>query len=149
IELLNAGNTIVGTTVTDANGFYQFSEDDTVSTAVQSVTKTLTFPAAQTDYSISGLIGQFDPSLGTLQSVTITNSGCITSDLRVENTSTNSPSVITGTVSGNLTLTGPNGLSIQTNLSQYAGSYSATSFDGQLDFAGTSGDDFGSKTANG
>jgi protocatechuate 3,4-dioxygenase beta subunit len=150
IELLNnATNTIIGTTTTDANGYYQFSEDDTVSTAAQTITKTLTFPAAQTDYSVSGIVGQFDPSLGTLVSVSITNSGSITSDIQVENTSTSSSSLINGTVGGSLTLTGPNGLSILTNLSQYAGSYSATAYDGHLDFSGTSGDDFGSKTANG
>jgi len=150
IELLNnANNTIVGTTMTDANGYYQFTEDDSVGTAIQSITKTLTFPAGQTDYSVSGLVGQFDPSLGTLVSVSITNAGSITSDISVENTSSNSGSFISGEVGGNLTLTGPNGLSIQTNLAQYAGGFLATSFDGQLNFTGSSGDDFGPKTATG
>jgi hypothetical protein len=150
IELLNnANNTVIDTAVTDANGYYQFDKDETVGTSIQSVTKTLTFPAGQTDFSQSGLVDQFDPSLGTLVSVSITNAGSITSDIRVENTSTNSGAYITGHVAGNLTLTGPNGLSIQTNLSQYAGTVGVSAYDGQLDFAGSSGDDLGSKTANG
>src|SRR5262249_13115508 len=140
IELINnATNAVVGTAVTDAHGYYQFSEDDTVSSAVQSITKTLTFPATETDDSLNGLVDQFDPSLGTLVSVTITNSGSITSDISVENTSHKSGSFIAGDVSGNLTLTGPNGLSLTTNVLQYAGNFNATAFDGQLDFAGSSG----------
>src|SRR5262249_1902315 len=44
---------------------------------------------------------------------------------------------------------GPNGLSIQTNLSQNAGNYPASTYDGTLDFGGTSGKNFGNQTANG
>ena len=149
IELRNAQNIVVGATTTDSNGYYEFEHDATINTAQQTITKTLTFPETQTNFSLSGLVGKFDPELGELVSVEITNSGSITSDIRVENTSASSPSTINGTVSGKLTLTGPNGLSLQTNLSQNAGTYNATTYDGQLDFNGTSGKDFGNKTANG
>jgi hypothetical protein len=150
IELLNnATDQVIGTTTTNSCGYYSFDQDDSVSTAVQSITKTLTFPATQTNYSLSGLVDQFDPSLGTLVSVSITNAGSITSDIRAENTSSNSGSFIAGNVSGSLVLTGPNGLAVNTSVSQYAGTFYATPYDGELDFAGTSGDDFGSRTASG
>jgi hypothetical protein len=149
IELLNWQNVVVGSTTTDANGYYQFDHDATVNPNVQTITKTLTIPLTATDFSLSGLVGQFDPSLGALQSVNIVNAGSITSDIKVENTSTSSPSTIQATIAGNLTVTGPGGLSIQTSLQQNAGNFNATTYDGTLDFGGTSGKDFGNQTANG
>src|SRR5207245_10144837 len=66
------------------------------------------------------------PALGTLVEVDVVNAGSITSDIRVENTSPSAPSTIQATVGGHLTLTGPSGLTVQTNLSQNAGSFSAS-----------------------
>jgi hypothetical protein len=149
IELLNWQNVVVGSTTTDANGYYQFDHDATVNPNVQTITKTLTFPLTPTDFSLSGLVGQFDPSLGALQSVNIVNAGSITSDIKVENTSRCSPSTIHATIAGDLEVTGPGGLSIQTALQQNAGTFNATSYDGTLDFGGTSGKDFGNQTADG
>jgi SdrD B-like domain/Domain of unknown function (DUF4214) len=149
VELHNTQNVVIGTAMTDANGYYQFDHDATVSTNVQTLTKTFTIPTTATDFTISGMISQFDPSLGALQSVQIINAGSITSDIRMENTSTSSPSTIHATTSGNLVLTGPNGLSIQTNFSKNDGTFNAAAFDGQIDFGGTSGKDFGNQTANG
>src|SRR5262245_55798940 len=149
IELRNAQNVVVGTTTTDASGFYSFDHDATVNTAATTITKTLTFPPTQTNFSLSGLIDQFDPSLGQLTSIDITHDGSITSAISVENTSTKSASTINGTVSGNLTLTGPNGLTLGLNLSANAGSFSALTYDGQIDFGGTSGKALAAKTASG
>jgi hypothetical protein len=149
IELVNSSNQIAGTTTTDGNGYYQFDHNALISTAPQTITKSLMIPATATNFSLSGMIAQFDPSLGTLQSVTISNAGSITSDIKVENTSTSSPSIISATVSGSLTLNGPSGITVQTNLQQNAGTFNATTFDNQLDFSGSSGKDFGNQTANG
>jgi hypothetical protein len=149
VELRNINNQVVASAITDANGFYQFSLDATVSTAVQTLTRTLTFPSAQTNFTVSGLVGQFDPSLGKLVSIDITNAGSITSDIYVENTSATSPSIINATVGGKLTLTGPTGVAVTTLFDQNAGTFNASTFDGKLDFAGTSGVEFGAKTANG
>jgi hypothetical protein len=145
----NGQDTVIGTTTTDANGYYQFNQDATVPPGLQTITKTITIPTTPTNFSLGGLINQFDPSLGNLQSVQIANAGSITSTIAVENTSTSSPSSITATVSGQLQLVGPNAIGMNTNLSQNAGNFSATTYDGQLDFGGSSGMNFGPKTANG
>ncbi len=149
VELHNAQNIVVGTAITDANGYYQFDKDQTVSPQVQTITKTLPFGPTLTNFVQNGSIQQFDPSLGTLVEVDVSNAGSITSDIKVENTSTSSASTITATVGGSLTLSGPAGLSLQTNLSQNAGTFNASIYDNSLDFGGTSGKDFGNSTAVG
>ncbi len=148
VQLRDAGNIIIGNTTTDANGFYKFNQNNSINATPVTLTKTLSFPTTQTDYTLSGGVDQFDPSLGQLQSVQITHDGSITSDISVENTSTISTSVIKGVVSGSLELTGPS-VDIALSLSQNAGTFSASQFDGTLDYTGTSGTDFGAKQASG
>jgi uncharacterized repeat protein (TIGR01451 family) len=149
IELHNASGAVVGTATTDNTGFYQFNQDNTINQTPLTVTKTVSFGPTQTDFNLQGLLDQFDPSLGTLQEIDITHAGSITSDIKVENTSTQSGSLINGTVSGTLTFQAPGGVNDKLSLSQYAGTFNAQSYDGQLDFTGASGSDFGQKTANG
>jgi hypothetical protein len=149
IELHNAQGAVVASTTTDANGFYQFNADSTIDQTPLTLTKTVTFASAPTDFNLQGMLDQFDPSLGALQEIDITHAGSITSDIKVENTSTSSGSVINGTVSGDLTLQAPGGVNDKLSLSQYAGTFTARAFDGQIDFQGDSGSDFGQKTANG
>jgi hypothetical protein len=149
VELHNAQNVVVGTAITDANGYYQFDHDQTVSPQVQTITKTFPFGPTLTNFVANGGVQQFDPSLGTLVEVDVTNAGSITSDIQVENTSTSSASTITANVGGSLTLSGPSGLTVQTNLSQNAGTFNASIYDNKLDFGGTSGKDFGNSTAVG
>ena len=148
VQLRDSGNNILGNTTTDANGFYQFNQDASVNQAPLTLTKTISIPNTQTDFTLPGSIGQFDPALGQLQSVVITHNGSITSDIKVENTSPSSPSSISGTVGGSLELTGP-GVDSLLNMSQNAGSFNASAYDGTLDFGGTSGTDFSPKTASG
>src|SRR5205085_6001635 len=111
IELHDSMGTVVGSTTTDANGFYQFDTDIAHPGTDAELTKTVTFDPTQTNFSLSGLLDQFDPSLGQLQSIEIQHAGSITSEIKAENFSSTSESDITGTVSGTLTLTGPGGLS--------------------------------------
>ncbi|MBI2803928.1 MAG: choice-of-anchor E domain-containing protein [Planctomycetes bacterium] len=148
IELRNANNIVVGSTFTDANGFYEFDHDATLSATNETLTRTVTFSETQTNFTLQGALEKFDPSLGELQSIEIRHSGAITSEIQVENYSNISASNISGTVAGNLTLTGP-GLNNVLNISGYAGSFQASIFDGITDFAGTSGASLGQKTATG
>ncbi len=93
-------------------------------------------------------INQFDPSLGTLNSVTFSIAGDIAQGLKAENT---------GAVADTLTpVAGANlfyrqaTTTLQTlTLSNTGSLFNATAFDGISDFAGTSGIDFGTLTANG
>jgi uncharacterized repeat protein (TIGR01451 family) len=148
IVLKNAGGTIIGSTTTDANGYYQFNTDASIGQTPLTLTKTVTFNTTPTDFNLQGALDQFDPSLGTLTEIDITHAGSITSDIKVENTSTSSGSTINGNVSGILTLSAP-GVNDPLTLSKYAGTFNAQPYDGQLDFGGTSGGDFGQKTVNG
>jgi uncharacterized repeat protein (TIGR01451 family) len=147
IQLLNAAGTVVGTTTTDANGYYQFAADSTIDTTPQTKTYTATFPSTLTNFNLTQAVQQLDPALGTLLSVTVTNSGSITSDIKVENTSTTSAASITGNVGGDMTLTGP-GVSLATSPDRNTGTFNASTFDGAVDFAGSSGTDFGPRTAS-
>ncbi len=148
IELHDANNDVVGTTTTDADGFYKFETDMLHPTLDSSLTETVSFGPTQTNFSLQGILNQFDPSLGQLQSIEIVHAGSITSEIQVENFSADSESDISGTVSGTLTLNAP-GLMDVLDISGYAGSFHAGTYDGDTDFAGTSGESFGEQTAEG
>ncbi|HEV3084349.1 MAG TPA: SdrD B-like domain-containing protein, partial [Gemmataceae bacterium] len=147
IQLRNAANLVVGATVTDANGFYQFSIDNTISTAPTTLSRTANLANTATDWTKAVNLQQFDPTLGTLLSVDIMNAGSFVSDIKVESLD-NAPSTITATDAGSLTLSGP-GLASLLTTDSTSKSFSASAFDGIVDFAGTSGTDFGAQTANG
>jgi uncharacterized repeat protein (TIGR01451 family) len=144
LELRNDQNIVVGTTTSDANGYYQFINDATVNTTPLIATETFVVPLTQTNFSIPGLIDQFDPSLGQLQSVDIILDGSITSTIKVENTSTISGSTISGIVSGTMNLTGP-GVNMGVAMSDNAGTFNASAFDGSINFSGPSGQAFAPK----
>jgi len=148
LELLNASNQVVNSGTTDSSGYYQFQKDMTIQQTPQSATQTLSYPSEQTDFSASQALNQFNPTLGQLQSVVITENGSITSTIQVENTSRQAPAMINATVSGVMNLTGP-GISAPLSLQQNAGSFNATTYDGTLDFGGTSGFSFNPQTASG
>lgn len=80
---------------------------------------------------------QFDPSLGTLQSVTVTLQGEIASLIKLESKNS-TPATLTATVTGTVTLALPavGTLTATPVLSQ---SFNAASYDGIVDYAGTSG----------
>ncbi|WP_374265532.1 choice-of-anchor E domain-containing protein [Zoogloea sp.] len=96
---------------------------------------------------LSGL-SQFDPTLGTLNSVKIELSGDIVQTLKAENTG-NTADTLTPIAGANL-LFRHGTTTLQTlALSNAGAAFSATAFDGTSDFSGTSGTDFGSLTAAG
>ena len=148
IQLQNTSGTVIGNATTDANGFYQFTTDQSTTPTDATVTKTVTFPSTQTNFNLNGVLDQFDGSLGTLQSVEIQHAGSITSEIKVENLSTDSTSHITGNVAGTLNLVAP-GVNDNLAITGYAGSFDAAKYDGTTDFGGASGPSFGQKTANG
>jgi hypothetical protein len=147
IVLKNAAGVVIGSTVSDVNGYYQFTTDNTIGTAPATLVRTLTVPSAPTDWLQSLSVAQFDPSLGTLTSVDIINAGSFTSRIAVESKDAAS-STITATVSGSLTLSGP-GVSALVTSGSTNETFNASAFDGIVDFAGTSGHDFGAQTASG
>ncbi|MFO0907309.1 MAG: SdrD B-like domain-containing protein [Isosphaeraceae bacterium] len=146
IELRNASDVLVGTSVTDAQGFYSFSTDQTIDTTPKTVDQTITIASQPTNFTVPYSIAKFDPELGELIGVEISVSGTLSSDIKAENMSGSSGDTIVGTVAGTITLTGP-GVHVTSSLSAPAGSFNASKFDGVVDFAGTSGTDFGVQTA--
>ncbi len=147
VQLRNAANAVVATTTSDANGFYVFDQDATIAQVPRTLTQTINFNETETDFSLAEAIDQFNPALGNLQSITIQHSGHVTSSIRVENTSTGSTSNIRATVAGTLTLTG-GGATIELTPTDNVGTFSASRFDGILDFAGSSGKTFAPHTAS-
>lgn len=85
-------------------------------------------------------IEKFNPALGHLNSVVFSMTGLVQGSAQAENTSTSSGSDVKLTLASGLTLTRPGGgpaLVVATPLSITP--FSATVFDGVVDFAGTSG----------
>jgi hypothetical protein len=147
VQLKDSTGKVVATTVSDSQGFYKFDTNQTVSTAPTTQTVQLHFDPSKTDWSQTQSLPQFDPSLGQLTGVDIINNGSLTSQIKVESLD-QAPATVIGTVSGTLSLTGAglNSLVTSTSSSQ---TFSAAAFDGDIDFAGASGHDFGDKTATG
>lgn len=141
IELLNSKNIIVGNTTTNGSGYYQFTADATIDTSPKTQTFTVPFNSAKTNQIQVGSLPQFDPALGTLTEIDVSINGQITSDIKVENRDS-SAATITGTVAGNVAVSGPDFYSAFATTSQNQ-TFNASAFDGVLDFAGTSGKDFG------
>jgi uncharacterized repeat protein (TIGR01451 family) len=147
IELRNANNVVVGRAITNANGYYAFSTDSTISTTPRTQSFGVDFPENKTNQSQTGTIPKFDPNLGTLTSIDLVVNGQITSDVQVENEDP-SPVTVTGIVSGNLNLSGLDFNTLVTT-SATSRNFNASRWDGVNDFAGTSGKDFGNLTVPG
>src|SRR3989442_1413974 len=71
IELRDSMNMVVGTTTTDANGFYNFTTDTLHPGTDTTLEKTVALPTdpTQTNYTLQGMVDKFDSSLGQLQSI--------------------------------------------------------------------------------
>ncbi|MCC7365721.1 MAG: choice-of-anchor E domain-containing protein [Dehalococcoidia bacterium] len=147
IELRTPAGAVVGRATTDANGYYQFLTDESANAPLQTQTHSVTFPTETTDWTATKELPQFDPGLGTLKSLTITNSGSITSAIKAESLDSVA-STVSATVSGTLTVTAPGDRDIATVPTVNAGSFEAAAYDGVADFEGDSGHDFGSHTAS-
>jgi hypothetical protein len=144
IELHNSVGTVIGTTTAAADGSYSFTVDQSVNPAPQTQTQSITFPDALTPASRTGTVAQFDSNLGTLTSVDIISMASVTDQIRTENQDA-APHTLVGTVSGTVTTTGPGVSGLIVNTTDTV-SFNASAFDGTIDFAGTSGHDFGLRT---
>ena len=78
VQLVNAAGVVIAKTIADASGFYQFATDNTISTTPTTLSRTITVAGSPTDWTKPLSLAQFDPSLGTLTSVDITNAGAAT-----------------------------------------------------------------------
>jgi len=141
IELLDASNHVIGSTVTDANGYYAFSTNSQIDTTPTTETETATFSEKNTNWSATQSVAQFNPALGTLTSIDIVITDPITGTIKIENLDT-ALATINASDTGAVTLTGQGiaGLSSPINFTQ---NFNASAFDGAIDFGGTSGHTFG------
>jgi hypothetical protein len=147
IELHDASGALIATTVTDAQGHYAFSVNPTLPPAEATKEVDATFGPFKTDDTKTVSVAQFDPSLGTLTGVDIINDGTLTSQIKIESLDT-SPTEVTGNVSGTLTLQAPGVAPLVTDASDQEQA-DVGAFDGQMNFLGGSGHDFGPHSANG
>ena len=145
IELRNASGVVVGQTTTDASGAYRFDTDRTINTAPASISQTVNFSGGDS-FTLTDVVRQFNPDLGTLTSVEILSAGFIQGQIKSESLEA-MPVVITADIDGTLNLSSP-GVGIVAAEIDESRTFNATAYDGVLDFAGTSGIDFGSIVVN-
>ncbi len=148
VALRDSLGATISTAVTGQSGYYQFNNDASVRPPEESITHSVSFPQTTTDWTITRTAPRFDPALGTLTGVDVTNSAAITSGIRAESLDGES-STLSATVSGTVSLSIPGAGSVTTAPVVEAGSFVAAPYDGIADFAGPSGYDFGSHTAAG
>lgn len=118
---------------------------NTPTTPTQQVTAT--FTPFTTGGSQTQSVAQFNPSLGTLNSVQIILNGKLTSDVKVENLDA-APSTVNAQVNGNLSLSGPGGNLLSVSPSIVDNNSALSAYDGTLDYGGTSGHNFGAQSAS-
>lgn len=145
VELRSAG-VIVARAITDATGYYAFLQDSSPSIPSQTTSAKVQWPLTVTDWSGSKSLPQFSPALGALREVVITARAAITSSLKAESLDSDS-ATITAQVGGVAELRGPASVKTAVSPTVNAGTFEAEAYDGDPNFAGPSGHDFGSHTA--
>jgi hypothetical protein len=103
-----------------------------------SVTYADSISLSTTDWTSSVAAPLFDPSLGTLTSVSLALTGALNGTIFVENMD-HSPSTVSETLSATLTLKRPDLSTLVAAFPSYTATDSFTAYDGVLDFGGTSG----------
>jgi hypothetical protein len=147
IELHDAQGATVASAVTDANGLYQFTADQTVSQAPATRTVVASFDPAKTGWTKTAQVAQFDPSLGTLQSVEVVNTPTLNTQFQFENIDSE-PGTVSAAVKGDVTVSVPGASALAAQVTS-SDSFDAGAYDGAIDFAGASGHDSGLKTQSG
>jgi hypothetical protein len=143
----SATGTPIASAVTDSNGFYQFSANNTISTAPTTKVATATFNSTKTNWTQTAQVAQFDPSLGTLQSIDIVNNSTLQSEFQVENLD-NEAGTINSSVTGGVTVTAP-GVNPVAATATLSDSFNAQADDGTIDFSGPGGHDSGLESQSG
>jgi hypothetical protein len=147
IQLYDSSGNLLATTVTDSTGHYTFATNPTVAPTAGTQEVDATFAPAKTNNIQTQSVAQFNPALGTLESVEIIYNGTLTSDLKVENDDAQA-ATIAGTVNGTLSLQA-GGLSAVPTTETNSNTGQLAAFDGTDDFSGSSGRDFGSQSNTG
>jgi len=94
------------------------------------------FGLAPTNWNENLTLQQFDPSLGTLQSITLNYRGQVSTIFRLESLDA-AAATLTGTSQADLVFGGPINNSL--TVSESTGPIGVSAFDGTIDFGGTSG----------
>lgn len=147
IVLQNSAGVVIGSAITDANGFYRFDSDASISQAPQTQSFTLNFPDRATNAGILQQLPQFNPALGRLIGIDFQINGRITSQIRAENLD-DVAAVIAGTVVGNILVTAQ-GLQATAQTASNNQTFQAAAFDGVIDYGGASGVTFAVRTVSG
>jgi hypothetical protein len=109
---------------------------------VSAGTDTFGYTATNWTRTLSGL-SQFNPALGTLNSVTVSLTGDINQSMKAENTG-GSPDTLIPVASGTIAFRNSTATTLVQVLPTFTGTgFSATAYDNTPDFGGTSGKDFG------
>lgn len=95
-------------------------------------------PLSTTNWTNSLGLQRFDPSLGTLDSIALELFGEVHGNARVENTDAQ-PLVLTMRLGTDLTLSRPDNSPLLVTSALFTDTFAAASFDGTVDWAGTSG----------
>jgi hypothetical protein len=106
IKLLDAHDNTIATTTSGANGQYEFTQRTQGTPAPTSMESDAVFTASPTNLSATATVNQFDPSLGTLNSIDIIPSGGLQSQVQLENLGPSASSV-TVNLAGNLSFQAP------------------------------------------
>lgn len=101
-------------------------------------TQNLSFAEAATPWSQNAMLAQFDPTAGTLNSVTLSFGGVITTVLKMENKSS-SASEMSVDFNGLLSMMAPDGSMLSAATGTLSHHFSAAAYDGISDYAGASG----------
>lgn len=147
IVLQNAAGVVIGSTTTDANGYYRFETDSSIAQTPQTQSWTLNFSDRPTNSSILQQLPQFNPALGRLIGIDFQINGRITSQIRAENLD-DEAAAIAGTVVGNILVTAQ-GLQATVQTAANNQTFQAAAFDGVIDYAGASGVTFAMRTVTG
>lgn len=95
-------------------------------------------PQATSFFDLPVTLQQFDPALGTLQSIKITLLGTVSGNLQAESLD-NSAATLLAQLSTLLTLSRPDSSALVSTTASSSQSFNASAYDGTIDFGGTSG----------
>ncbi len=140
ITLLNQAGTPIASTVTDVNGNYAFTVNQTINTAPTTAEQDIAF-SSPSDVTQSQQFNQFNPSLGTLTSVEIVQDAKITSDVKVDNLDAVASNVGVQ-IHGTVTLTAAGASPITATVTEADESATLKATDGTMGFTGTAAHDF-------
>lgn len=104
-------------------------------------------PLSTTNWSTSITLPQFDPALGTLNSISFVLFGHVEGTAKFESMDA-APAVITMDLSAMLKLKRPDLTDLVVTIPVASTSDNASAFDGTIDFGGTSGNTYGGLSAN-